>query len=78
LWPFPKEAIAKACDKVKGFLTVEMSMGQMLDDVRLAVAGRKPVEFFGRTGGIVPTPAEVVEAVKAMGEFFEKFLEGKQ
>jgi len=67
LWPFPKQAIDKACDKVKGFLTVEMSMGQMVDDVRLAVNGRKPVEFFGHTGGIVPTPAEVVEAVKAMG-----------
>jgi 2-oxoglutarate ferredoxin oxidoreductase subunit alpha len=66
LWPFPKQAISNACDKVKAFLTVEMSMGQMVDDVRLAVNGRKPVEFFGHTGGIVPTPAEVVEAVKAM------------
>ena len=60
LWPFPKEIIAKFADKVKAFLSVEMNMGQMVDDVRLAVNGKKPVYFFGRTGGIVPTAEEIV------------------
>lgn len=64
LWPFPYEAIAKRAKQVKGILSVEMNAGQMVEDVRLAVMGEKPVEFFGRLGGIVPTPAEVVEAVK--------------
>lgn len=67
VWPFPTKAIDKACATAKGFLCVEMSMGQMVDDVRLAVNGRKPVSFFGRTGGIVPSPDEVVREVLAMG-----------
>ena len=50
LWPFPDEAFEKVVDKAKGFLTVEMSTGQMVEDVRLAVNGRKPVYFYGRTG----------------------------
>ena len=50
------------------FLSVEMSMGQMVDDVRLAVNGEKPVYFFGRTGGIIPSPAEVLgEIQRIMG-----------
>ena len=60
LWPFPKEIISKRADSVKAFLSVEMNMGQMVDDVRLAVNGKKPVYFFGRTGGIVPTAEEIV------------------
>lgn len=64
LWPFPKEAFAKAADKAKAFLSVEMSMGQMVEDVKLAVNGKKDVFFFGRTGGIVPTPAEIVAKIK--------------
>lgn len=67
LWPFPDKPI-KACAKTaKAFLCVEMSMGQMVDDVRLAVNGEKPVEFYGRTGGIIPTPAEVLEQIKRIG-----------
>jgi 2-oxoglutarate ferredoxin oxidoreductase subunit alpha len=64
LWPFPVKAIEKHIAHAKAFLTVEMSMGQMVDDVRLAVNGRKPVHFYGRTGGIIPTPAEVLNAIK--------------
>ena len=60
LWPFPKEILEKLADRVKAFLSVEMNMGQMVDDVRLAVNGKKPVYFFGRTGGIVPTAEEIV------------------
>lgn len=64
LWPYPNACIEKNVAQAKSFLCVEMSMGQMVDDVRLAVNGRRPVEFFGRTGGIIPTPAEVLDAVK--------------
>lgn len=67
LWPFPVDAIKKAADSAKAFLTVEMSMGQMVEDVKLAVNGKKPVEFFGRTGGIIPTPSEVLEEIKKLG-----------
>ncbi|MBQ8538011.1 MAG: 3-methyl-2-oxobutanoate dehydrogenase subunit beta, partial [Clostridia bacterium] len=68
LWPFPSETIAKAAGHVKHFLTVEMSMGQMVEDVRLAVNGEKPVHFFGRTGGIVPTVREVYEQIMKIKE----------
>jgi 2-oxoglutarate/2-oxoacid ferredoxin oxidoreductase subunit alpha len=64
LFPFPIEAIGKLADRVKGMLTVEMSAGQMVEDVRLAVNGRVPVGFHGRMGGIVPSPDEVLEALK--------------
>ena len=66
LWPFPYEAFEKALegDKKKTFLAVEMSMGQMVDDVKIAVNGRADVEFFGRTGGIVPTPNEILAKIE--------------
>lgn len=68
LWPFPTAAIAQAAKGVKAVLSVEMSMGQMVEDVKIAVNGQAPVYFYGRTGGIIPTPAEVVaEAEKIMG-----------
>ncbi len=64
LWPFPTEAFKKAADKAKAFLSVEMSTGQMVEDVRLAVNGKKDVHFFGRTGGMVPSPAEIIAKIK--------------
>lgn len=66
LWPFPTDAIVQAAEHAQAFLTVEMNMGQMVDDVRLAVNGKRPVEFFGRAGGIIPTPAEVFAQVEAI------------
>ena len=66
LWPFPEKAIAAAAEKAQAILTVEMSMGQMVDDVRLAVGGRCPVHFFGRTGGIIPTPNEIIDELKKL------------
>ncbi len=66
LWPFPTKEIKKAVPSAKAFLALEMSMGQMVDDVRLVVNGEKPVEFFGRTGGIIPTPKEVLEKIKSI------------
>lgn len=64
LWPFPGRIIREAAGNAKEILVVEMSMGQMVDDVRLAVECAKPVRFFGHTGGIVPTPAEVLEQIR--------------
>lgn len=64
LWPFPKKALAAYADKVKAMLSVELNAGQMVEDVRLAVNGKVPVEHYGRLGGIVYTPDEIVEAVK--------------
>ena len=65
LWPFPVDAIEQALGcGAKAFLSVEMNMGQMVDDVRLAVNGRAPVSFFGRTGGIIPTPDEVLAHIE--------------
>jgi 2-oxoglutarate ferredoxin oxidoreductase subunit alpha len=64
LFPFPEQVINEAADQVDNFLTVEMSTGQMVEDVRLAVNGKKPVEFYGRTGGVVPSPEEIVEELK--------------
>ena len=64
LWPFPTKAIEDALSHAKAFLSVEMNMGQMVDDVRLAVNGRAAVDFYGRTGGVIPTPEEVLSAIK--------------
>jgi 2-oxoglutarate ferredoxin oxidoreductase subunit alpha len=66
LYPFPFAAFEQVIARTQAFLVVEMSMGQMLDDVKIAVAGRKPISFYGRTGGIVPTPEEVVKQVQAL------------
>ena len=68
LWPFPKKAIDETTGTAKAYLTVEMNMGQMVDDVRLAVNGRVPVEFYGRTGGVIPTPAEILAQIEALAE----------
>lgn len=64
LFPFPEKPIAELAKRVKGFLAVEMSAGQMVEDVKLAVNGKVKVEHYGRNGGIVPTPGEVFEALK--------------
>jgi 2-oxoglutarate ferredoxin oxidoreductase subunit alpha len=68
LWPFPTQAIERATRSAKAFLTIEMNKGQMVDDVRLAANGRVPVDFFGRTGGIIPTPAEVLSRIEALAD----------
>lgn len=64
LWPFPYEAIQSMAQGVKGILVVELNAGQMIEDVRLAVHDRIPVEHFGRMGGIVPNPGEILHAIK--------------
>lgn len=65
LWPFPSQKIAEVAKKTKGVLVAELNMGQMVDDVRLAVNGAVPVEHYGRTGGAVYTPDQVYEALKS-------------
>ena len=64
LWPYPSKVFDKYVDQVHSFLTVELSAGQMVEDVRLAVNGRKPVHFYGRMGGMVPTNQEIIEKIK--------------
>ena len=66
LWPFPDEAFKALPETCKGLLTVEMSMGQMIDDVKLAVACRLPVEFYGRAGGMIPEPDAIAAKIKEM------------
>jgi len=66
LWPFPMEQISKAADEFRIFLTVEMSMGQMVEDIRLAVAGKAPVVFYGRPGGSVPTVDELLDKIRQL------------
>ncbi len=67
LWPFPEKELNEAAKNAKKLLSVEMSMGQMIDDIKLAINCSKPVEFFGRTGGVIPTPAEVLAEIKKVG-----------
>ncbi len=64
LWPYPSKTIAKYAGKVKGFISVEMNAGQMVEDVRLAVDGKTPVIHYGRMGGMIATPGEVLTAVE--------------
>ena len=66
LWPFPSKQIAEMARGKKGVLVVEINAGQMVQDVRLAINGEAPVEQFGRLGGIVPEPEEIVEALKKL------------
>ena len=70
LWPFPADAFNKwaKAEHVKSFLSVEMSMGQMVEDVHLSVNGIKPVHFYGRTGGMVPSPKAILEEIKKIRE----------
>jgi 2-oxoglutarate ferredoxin oxidoreductase subunit alpha len=64
LFPYPKKQIEIMSNKAKGFLSVEMNAGQMVEDVRLAVNGKVPVQHFGRYGGVIPSPDEVLEALE--------------
>ncbi len=70
LWPFPTKPFAAAAEKCKAFVSVELSMGQMIEDVKLATECRRPVYLCNRAGGMIPSPDEVLEAIKnaAKGE----------
>ena len=62
--PFPFEVIEQLAGRVSAFLVTEMNSGQMLEDVRLAVKGRAPIEFYGRMGGVVPFPDEILHEIQ--------------
>ena len=64
LWPFPSKELKALAGTTKAFLSVEMNMGQMLSDVKLAIDCAKPVTHFGRTGGMIPTPDEILIHIK--------------
>ncbi len=64
LWPYPYEALAKEAQSAKSVLVVEMSTGQMVEDVKLAVLGSRPIDFYGLTGGVVPSPDDVAERLR--------------
>ena len=64
LFPFPSKRINELSSHMKGILSVEMSAGQMIEDIKLSVAGKSRVEHFGRMGGIIHSPEDVVEAMK--------------
>ena len=68
LWPFPKKALQAAAEKVKAFVSVELNMGQMKEDVELAIRCAKPVSLCYRVGGMIQTPDEVLEAIKKANE----------
>ncbi len=73
LWPFPEQAINQVIDGgAKHLLSVELNMGQMVEDVRLAANGRADVSFFGRTGGVLPTPEEVLEQIERLAADTER------
>ena len=63
----PVKELNEAAKNAKKLLSVEMSMGQMIDDIKLAINCSKPVEFYGRTGGIIPNPAEILAEIKKVG-----------
>ena len=66
LWPCPVDAIEPVAERGARFLTVEMNMGQMVEDVKLAVECRVPVHFYGRTGGMIPTPREIFGEIEKL------------
>ncbi len=76
LWPFPYDAIREAAKNVKGILCVEINAGQMIEDVRLAVSDSVPVRHFGRMGGIVPNPNEILDALRR--DFIDKPANAKE
>jgi pyruvate/2-oxoacid:ferredoxin oxidoreductase alpha subunit len=78
LWPFPSEALVKAASTVREVLVVELSNGQMVEDVRLALNGKVPVEFYGRTGGNVPSVEEIhADVLARMSVLYEREMLGR-
>ena len=64
LWPFPKKALRAAADRVKAFVSVELNMGQMIEDIRLATECKRPVSLCNRAGGMIPSPDQVLESIR--------------
>ena len=72
LWPFPSDIVQELVKKTKHFLVFEMNMGQMLEDVQLALEGKGKVFFYGRPGGVIPTPSEVLRVISR--HYYQKGL----
>ena len=72
LWPFPYEKISELTQTIKHFLVFEMNMGQMIEDVKLAVEGKREMSFYGRPGGVIPTPSEVLRVITRL--YYQKGL----
>jgi 2-oxoglutarate ferredoxin oxidoreductase subunit alpha len=72
LWPFPNEAVKELAKRIKYYLVFEMNMGQMIEDVQLALEGRAEVSFYGRPGGVIPTPSEVSRVISRL--YYQKGL----
>jgi 2-oxoglutarate ferredoxin oxidoreductase subunit alpha len=70
LYPYPYKILNELSEKIKGAIVVELNAGQMVEDVRLGVNGKVPVEFYGRMGGIIPPPEEVLQALLQFAESF--------
>ena len=68
LWPFPVDALEATKSHAKAYLSVEMNMGQMVEDVKLVVRDSAPVDFYGRVGGVIPTPVEVLDKLRSINE----------
>jgi len=78
LWPFPMEQVGRAADEFRIFLAVELSNGQMVEDVKLAVAGRAPVVLYGRPGGGVPTVDEILDKIRQLSIPHKKTVSAKR
>ena len=76
LWPFPYARLREVSAGKHAILVTEMSAGQMLEDVRLAVGERCPVEFYGRNGGVIPLPDEILEALRGVVFTYRPFEDG--
>ena len=72
LWPFPSKKTKALAKRVKQFLVFELNMGQMVDDVKLALEGGAETSFYGRTGGVIPTPSEVFRVITRL--YYQKGL----
>ena len=72
LWPFPSDKILEHAKRTKHFLVFEMNMGQMVEDVQLALQGKGEVHFYGRPGGVIPTPSEVLQVISRL--YYQKGL----
>jgi 2-oxoglutarate ferredoxin oxidoreductase subunit alpha len=72
LWPFPEKRVKELARKTRHFMVFEMNMGQMVEDVKLALAGAGEVSFYGRTGGVIPTPSEVLKVISRL--YYQKGL----
>lgn len=68
LWPFPKKVLKERAKTAKGFVSVELSMGQMIEDVRLAIECQRPVTLCNRSGGMIPSPEEVLESIQKLAK----------